>query len=321
VSANSGEEIYSGAIVTGQTPDGQPVRRSAGQPPGDAFLPSGIPADQGGTPYLVGTWTGTPTPTFNGGTNTWTWDPTTPGQTISAPVTASGGAMFLAGSRYRFDLDAFIGSGGAGSRTITVSLGNGADAATSAQFVIVGLGSADAIVDWEPQHDYASATVTIALVALSGAASPLAWQGQSQVVTRFLGVDLISRRGFRRRKILPISNALPSDLVAAQAIGNTWLPGHKSTPFKGSTIAVGNGTMRDILTGEDVPPERLLLKTTEMVRFSDRLDPDTGGHGRDGRIAGVRYTHNEAQAEVTIDNSRQDFESLMARLGVLSGQG
>ena len=129
---------------------------------------------------------------------------------------------------------------------------------------------------------------------------------------------IVDRRGFKRRKILQVQQALPADNVAANKIGDAWLPGHATTPFKGQITVVGDGSARNVLTGEDVPPSRLGLMVMEPARFSNRIDPDTGGHGRDGRIVAVRYTHAERKAEVTIDNTNQNFEALLNRYGLLA---
>jgi hypothetical protein len=314
---NSGEEIYNRAIITGQTPDGQPVRQSRGTAP----FAAGTIEDVDTTPAASG-WAGTPTPTFNGGTNTWTWSPTTPGQAISATIAGPGyvstdpPAKFRAGRRYRLTWAPFIGSGGAGSRTVNVTVG--ATAEGTGQIVIVGLGTPALVVDFESQQDYSALPVKLTLAATSGVGN-VSWQGSNPYAVGFHYDDLPNRRGFRRTKILPVQNALPADNAAAQAIAGTWLTGHKSTPFKGSVVAVGAGSVRDVLTGEDVPPERLLLDVGELVRFSDRTDPDTGGHGRDGRIAAVSYTPATDQASVTVDNTRSNFEALMNRFDLLAG--
>lgn len=49
--------------------------------------------------------------------------------------------------------------------------------------------------------------------------------------------------------------------------------------------------------------------------------PDTGDHGRDGRIASVKYDPAADQATVTIDNTRAIYEALVARLAVVTGSG
>jgi hypothetical protein len=47
--------------------------------------------------------------------------------------------------------------------------------------------------------------------------------------------------------------------------------------------------------------------------------PDHGAGRRDGVIAAVSYTHADQSAQVTIDNSRDNLEALLHRLGALGG--
>lgn len=127
----------------------------------------------------------------------------------------------------------------------------------------------------------------------------------------------VDRRGFRRTKRLPIDAPIPTDGTAANQILDTFLATHKTAQFKGEYVITG--PVREILTGKTVPPEQLGMRTTELLRFTDRIDPDTGAVGRDGRIVRVKYSHAEDQASVSIDNSSQNFEALLARYGALVG--
>jgi hypothetical protein len=79
------------------------------------------------------------------------------------------------------------------------------------------------------------------------------------------------------------------------------------------------GGVRHLTSASPVHPHRLLLHTQQLVRLTDRVDPDTGALGRDGRIAAVSYNHDSETAEVSIDNERGNFDALLARLGVLRG--
>jgi hypothetical protein len=326
-SANSGENIYNGAVITGQTPDGQPARvaRGSGQAVASGRLAITDPApanpsfDTNTTGWSVS----------GGGAGTITRDATTFDTTPASgkfnPTTypiALVGALngkFLASITYTLQFAAKFTTGGSSyfAGFGVFGLGSSDPAPIDASVVNLTLTGSFAVyeVTWTPAADTSSAQFVLYPPNFVG--SMLAWV---DTLAPFKQVPtLVDRRGFRRRKILPISNALPPDNVAANVITDTWLSGHKTTPFKGANTLVGNGAARDILTGEDIPPERLLLRTMELVRFSDRPDPDTGGHGRDGRIVGVSYSAATDTAQVTIDNTRQNFESLMARLDLLSG--
>lgn len=126
------------------------------------------------------------------------------------------------------------------------------------------------------------------------------------------------RRGFHRTKTLDVGFALPTDGALAAAIGDAWLGQNHLTPMKG-TIKVGAGDVRNILTGETVGLEDLLGVSHELIRLMDRRDPDTGGWGRDARIAGAKWNPATEQAEITIDNTRANFEALLARLAIVGG--
>lgn len=130
---------------------------------------------------------------------------------------------------------------------------------------------------------------------------------------------LADSRGFFRTKVLPVNATLPDDLVAAKQIADTWLPDHVGTPFRGSLSVTGSRAVREVTTGQRVPPEVLLTKTMELIRFTDRANPDDGTWGRDGRVVGVQYSADTDTAQVTIDNSRQSFEALMNRFNLLTG--
>jgi hypothetical protein len=128
--------------------------------------------------------------------------------------------------------------------------------------------------------------------------------------------SLPTRRGFNRSAIVPVQTALSS--AAAIQILDTFLAGHISTPLRGG-MAVEQGGVRLFNGGSGVHPSALLRETGELVRFLDRRDPDTGGLGRDGRIASVSYDHDAERASVAIDNERRNFEALLARLAIVQG--
>ena len=81
------------------------------------------------------------------------------------------------------------------------------------------------------------------------------------------------------------------------------------------------GGVRHVLTGEQVHPSELLRRVGELIRFSHLVDPDTGGQGRDGRIASVSYDPVTETATVAIDNDRTRLDVLLNRYGAISGSG
>lgn len=126
---------------------------------------------------------------------------------------------------------------------------------------------------------------------------------------------LADRRGFKKAFNLSVNTMLPSDGVLAASIGDAWLANHSTTSFKGDVTFSGPNSLRDRLSGQPVPLYQLLADTDELIHFSDRINPDTGGMGRTARITNVTYTPLEDKAVVTLDNSRTDFETLLNRLG------
>lgn len=143
-------------------------------------------------------------------------------------------------------------------------------------------------------------------------------RAQSQQPNPFGISTRIGRRGFQRTKVLDVSFALTTS--AAEQLGDLFLRAHARTPFKGTVKLTGRGAARDPKTGTPLPVDALLEMTGEMIRFMDRVDPDTGAVGRDARIAEVSVDPDTEEATVTLDNSRAGFDALLARLDVVLGQ-
>jgi hypothetical protein len=126
---------------------------------------------------------------------------------------------------------------------------------------------------------------------------------------------LLDRVGRNRTATLTVSS--PLTVNAAKQLGDVFLALRSRTPFKGSWSVTGRG-VRSALTGAPISPAEVLLYSGELVRFSNLVDPDVGGVGRDGIIDTVSYSHDERTASVSIDNTRNDFESLLARLAAVT---
>lgn len=121
----------------------------------------------------------------------------------------------------------------------------------------------------------------------------------------------------RRTALLSVNSAVTQ--AVADRFGDLWLSEHAVSPFAGTLTVTGPG-IRRLLGGASVPAHDLLLYGGEKLRFSNRIDPDTGGFGRDGRIAGVRYNHDAKAATISIDDQRDNFARTLARYGVLVGE-
>lgn len=173
----------------------------------------------------------------------------------------------------------------------------------------------DQTITWTPQNTYASG---VQLVVSGTAGGALHNVTVSNNVLSGGGNTLPDLRGFSRAKLLPLS--FPTTTVAAQALGDTFLAGHTKTPFKGTVSAKGSNSLLRIVTGEPVPIHLMPLYAGELLRLPDRIDPDTGALGRDGKMAQVDVDLNEDTVTIALDNTRNDFEAFLARLEVVTNR-
>lgn len=170
-------------------------------------------------------------------------------------------------------------------------------------------------LEFSPLTDVASYSVR---VATSGAGAPTMYF--DNVLFSHLVPTRLDRLGIVRTQQLPISGAMPvpdpthSGADAPRTIGDLFLAAHRTTPFRGTVTATGDGAVRDVLSGTDLSPGHLLTRTNEILRMSDRVDPDTGGWGRDGRLVAVSYTPATQTASLTIDSSRSNLAALLSRM-------
>jgi hypothetical protein len=321
-SANSGADIYSGVLVTGAAPSGERVsllrlQGADGQGPYGATSDIALPNDS----FDVNTsgWT-----VFGGGPTTLTRtttagefdSPPAAGKISMPPISGVAGALTTlsgtarAGRAYR--LTARVRTSIVQGRFIFGDP-SGDDWATATAPASTGGVFTEVSLLWAPHADVVNPIARFE----TGPGGGTIWVDTVRVEQS--RATLVDRRNFRRTKVLQVRSPLLSDGVAATQIADVWLAGHKKTPFKGTVKLTGDQAVRNILTGEYVPLERLLLATDELLRFSDRVDPDTGAWGRDGRIASVSYDHSKNEATVTLDSSRAGFEALLERLAVVTG--
>ena len=85
-------------------------------------------------------------------------------------------------------------------------------------------------------------------------------------------------------------------------------------------IGPGPTVERRIPGDTPMHPAGLLPHVGRRIRFAHLIDPDSGGLGRDGVIANVRYDDASTTATVQIDNDYTAIDALLARWGVLQGQ-
>jgi hypothetical protein len=129
---------------------------------------------------------------------------------------------------------------------------------------------------------------------------------------------LLDRWGRNRTATLAIDS--PITQAAAEQLGDVFLALRSRTPFKGQWTLQGEAGAWGASDGRPVHPSEALLNTAELVRFGHLIDPDTGAVGREGIMATATYTHDDRRALVDVDNTRTDFEALLARLATVTQQ-
>jgi len=324
--SNSSEEIYNKVVVEGTGPDGQSLRvpRYAASTsmtktsvtsmltnPGFATATTGWSVNAGST-LTRSTTTGTPmTPPYG----VWVASATT---SILTGAIFGTSFTFVAGVKYTLTIDTYSAntSSYALSRP-SVKFGTSGDFATvaGAEFDPVNRLYTTSIA-WIPAANAASSTVSVRLGADAWPSYPTnTLQVNNVTVSYDAGASLPDRRGFVRTKRLQVN--APITLTTGQQLGDIFLSNHYGTPLKGDVSIVGGGA-RDYSSGRVLHPSELLLQIGELMHLSHRVDPDTGAHGRDGRMSAVSYEHNTQTAKVSLDNQRNRFEALLERLAVVT---
>lgn len=142
--------------------------------------------------------------------------------------------------------------------------------------------------------------------------------GQALRVVRTATAPVLDRFGLTHTAKLTVQSAATEAILTL--IGDAWLAERSRTPFRGTLTLTGIGGARRIPGGNPMHPAGLLLHVGRRIRFATLIDPDTGGIGRDGVIANVRYDDDATTAVVQIDNDYTAIDALLTRWGVLQGQ-
>jgi hypothetical protein len=311
-SANSGAEIYNRAVVEATAADGSPlvVERVAAQQPGVLFLASSSPAPENPS-FTVDTasWAAsggafarvTGAGEYHSAPGAGKWTPNASGQTLTEQFAGT----FKAGLTYA--LTVYLKS--SSSALLVVAFGVAGDQ-TSGYAHTTEVYEPQTIF-WTPATTHTGVTLTVqGINGLSLFVDDLSLAAAEPT--------LVDRRGFRRTKVIQMSSAITP--TEGNQLADIFLQAHTTTPFKGSA-AVSPGGVRRVLGGQPVHPSQLGLHTTERLRLSHLVDPDTGGVGRDGVIAEVTYTHKDQKAAIVLDDKRGNFDALLARLAVVQSVG
>ena len=131
------------------------------------------------------------------------------------------------------------------------------------------------------------------------------------------GATPLERRGLPRAQTIEVRTAVTQ--LVGERFAELWLEEHRVSPFSASVDLNGDRAVRRVIGGANIPAHSMLLAAGEKLRVSNRLDPDTGHWGRDGRIAGVTYRPRDKSLRIDLDDRRQDFQRLLERYGALVG--
>lgn len=126
---------------------------------------------------------------------------------------------------------------------------------------------------------------------------------------------LLDRRGQVRTHRQSIGFPVTRELGAS--IGDSFLRLHARAPFK-AELPIQPGDLLTYPGGLVAHPRELQGEEGELIHFPGLLDPDTGRRGRDGILAQVGYRTEVART--SIDNERDNFEKLLERYALITGQ-
>lgn len=314
-SANSGEQVYNSALITAIDASDIPllVRVAASQVAtslSTRAIASPAPANPSAD-VDASNWSSS----FGSVTRSTTTFDTSPGA-IQSPAAEDVDLIgvisgtFKAGTTYVITFSARTTVFGA----LTAMFGDrtSGDYATSNDATLLANTWKAYTLAWTPRADTSSATLK---VQMETSTTTTLYVDSVSIAQGVAG--LVDRRGFTRTKHLPLE--FPATLGTMTQIGSIYLADHIRTPFKGSVVAHGYSAINITTTGEQVPIWVLPTYTTELLRLNNRIDPDTGGLGRDGRIAQVDVDVDAASATIQLDSTRNNFEAYLARLALVTG--
>jgi hypothetical protein len=336
-SAGSGEEIYNRALITGQQPDGTPLFVDRRSQSWDGAIAQ--PSNPSATVDNSG-WSATGGDAITRDTTTFQSSPAS-FKVAHASATLTEQAMAYAGwpgappftavpvvpgRRYR--ATAWLKTAGAATAGLVLAFVDGGgnvlamvDAVGQFRRPLPGTWAANPAAmttsatficqQFEAQPPAGTVGMQLIIYTTSIPNGGSIWW--DEVTVEAAGGTLVDRRGFIKTKQLPLN--FPNTPAGGNQLGDIFLSTHAKTPLKG-TMTIAPTGLRGT-SDENIHPSELLLNTLELLRLSDRIDPDTGAMGRDGIIRTVQYSADTETAVVTLDNDRQSLEALLARMSVV----
>ena len=311
----SGQEIRNKVIVTGTGPDGEPIveKRTTGNLTGVTYTSLGpaqpsnpsFETNASGWSAVAGSAPTRDTAVKHSGSASGRIDESLVTTTITG---------LAPGVAYRIRCWLFKTSGySPDPALIVVDATSGRTLGEASATSVPSLGSfAQYEVDFVA--DTSSVKFQIDATLIGGSGTESVWVDTVEVYV--VDYTLADRRAFARSTVLPISSAITE--AVAQRFGDLWLAEKTRAPFAASVTVTGNG-VRKVIGGETVPPWTLGNYIGEKLRVSNRVDPDTGAVGRDGRIVAVTYSVDTGQASITLDERRDAFEKVLAKYQALVG--
>jgi hypothetical protein len=326
-SANSTEDMYSRVLVTGQDAAGLPVFATGSGGSSDVIYQ-----------YVAASELTVPNPSADVNATNWfttsgtiTRDTSIFGTTpASIKLNTPGGSpvlytplvgLFRAGVTYRLTVYCRRdgGSFSTGTSAVIIDFGDTTEPDLGSGAVITAVGpnqwSGVNYVYWTPTTTVLSSLSGPVYLRITGGSAITNLWADTVSIDRVLAGP-ISRRGFIRTKVLPLE--FPCTPASAQQIADTYAADHLRTQFKGTVTIHGGRSVSKITSGDVVPVYQLPLYTQELFRLNNRIDPDSGGVGRDGRIATVEVDVDTQTAQVALDNTRNNFEAYLARLALVT---
>ncbi len=307
VGSSSSEAIHNKVIVEGEGPDGQPLRviRYAARLPGATQL---VPTEIAFT-----------NPSADVNVTSWTQSTGSPARDTS--VFDSSPASIQMTSAGEFLFGTLTGTLLANAvYTITGKLRDTASSEGAIRVFTGGTTLGTVVMSfntgtWTSFTLVVTTTVPVVNPSIQFSTSGGSFNVDTLSITR-AAPTLVDKRGFLKSKILPIESRI-TELVG-ERFGDIFLTENLRTPVRGTLSAPAGGLQR-IGTAEPVPPAQIGYYIGEMVLLANEIDPDTGGVGRLGRLVGGSYAASEGRADLVIDSSRGNFQALLSRLAVITG--
>ncbi len=124
----------------------------------------------------------------------------------------------------------------------------------------------------------------------------------------------LARASTDRTRVLEVGASITS--TDATTIGTQWLTRRSTKPTRGSVQLRGMGAAWWAETGVPIQPAACLRLCGQLIRVGNRMNPDTGGVGREAVIQAVSYDPATDTATLSLDGSRDHLDSLLARVGM-----